>query len=124
VLLALRRGVVETLLAAGVIGAIAAIAGAPLPSEAVAAPIFPIENASAPGGPNEADLVNQPRDVSFVITRLCTQAQQHPDSSQALIDPRRIAVAGQSDGGETAFAVAYDRHSSTAGPGGGDPLGS
>ena len=54
---------------------------------------------------------------SFVITRLCTQAQQHPDSSQALIDPRRIAVAGQSDGGETAFAVAYDRRSSTAGSG-------
>jgi predicted dienelactone hydrolase len=67
--------------------------------------------------PNEADLVNQPRDVSFVITRLCTQAQQHPDSSQALIDPRRIAVAGQSDGGETAFAVAYYRRSSTAGSG-------
>jgi hypothetical protein len=67
-----------------------------------------IENASAPGGPNEADLVNQP----------------HPDSSQALIHPRRIAAAGQSDGGETAFAVAYDRRSSTAGPGGGDPLGS
>jgi hypothetical protein len=31
VLLALRRGVVETLLPAGVIGAIATIAGAPLP---------------------------------------------------------------------------------------------
>jgi hypothetical protein len=31
VLLALRRGVVETLLAAGVIGAIVTIAGAPLP---------------------------------------------------------------------------------------------
>jgi hypothetical protein len=117
VLLALRRGVVETLLAAGVIGAIATIAGAPLPWEAVAALVFPIENASAPGGSNEADLVTQPRDVSFVITRLCTQAQQHPDSSLALIDPRRIAAAGQSDGGETAFAVAYDRRSSTAGSG-------
>jgi predicted dienelactone hydrolase len=55
--------------------------------------------------------------VSFVITRLYTQAQQDPDSSQALIDSRRIAVAGQSDGGETAFAVAYDRRSSTAGSG-------
>ena len=36
----------------------------------VAAPIFPLGNGNAPGGPNESDLVNQPRDVSFVITRL------------------------------------------------------
>ena len=36
----------------------------------VAAPIFPLENANAPGGPNESDLVNQPRDMSFVITRM------------------------------------------------------
>ncbi len=35
----------------------------------VAAPIFPLGNANAPGGPNESDLVNQPRDMSFVITR-------------------------------------------------------
>jgi hypothetical protein len=34
----------------------------------VAAPIFPLGNANAPGGPNESDLVNQPRDMSFVIT--------------------------------------------------------
>jgi hypothetical protein len=36
----------------------------------VAALIFPLENARAPGGPNEADLVNQPRDMSFVISRM------------------------------------------------------
>jgi len=36
----------------------------------VAAPIFPLTNTHALGGPNEADLVNQPRDVSFVITKL------------------------------------------------------
>lgn len=69
----------------------------------VAAPIFPLGNANAPGGPNEADLVHQPRDVSFVITRLLSLFARR-------IDPRRIAVAGQSDGGETALAVAYDVH--------------
>jgi dienelactone hydrolase len=69
----------------------------------VAAPIFPLGNANAPGGPNEADLVHQPRDVSFVITRLLRLLARR-------IDPRRIAVAGQSDGGETALAVAYDVH--------------
>jgi len=68
----------------------------------VAAPVFPVENADAPGGPDEADLVNQPEDVSFVISRLL-----HVDR---MIDPHRIAVAGHSDGGETAFAVAYERH--------------
>jgi dienelactone hydrolase len=71
----------------------------------VAAPIFPLENAHAPGGPNEADLINQPRDMSFVITQLV--AASGPLSK--LIDPHRIAVSGQSDGGETALAVAYDR---------------
>ena len=36
----------------------------------VAAPVFPVENADAPGGADEADLVNQPEDVSFVISQL------------------------------------------------------
>ena len=66
----------------------------------VAAPIFPLENANAPGGPDESDLVNQPRDMSVVIT-------QRSGGLRGLIDRRRIGVSGQSDGGETALAVAY-----------------
>jgi dienelactone hydrolase len=69
----------------------------------VAAPVFPLENAHAPGGPNESDLVNQPSDMSVVITQLSRRLRR-------LIDGRRIAVSGQSDGGETALAVAYDVH--------------
>jgi dienelactone hydrolase len=69
----------------------------------VAAPLFPVENANAPGGPDEADLVNQPGDMSFVISRLLTSRLR------PLIDGSRIVVAGQSDGGETALAVAYDQ---------------
>ncbi len=64
----------------------------------VAAPVFPFENANAPGGPNENDLVNQPADMSFVIS----QVERMRD-----VDLREIAVAGHSDGGETALAVAY-----------------
>jgi predicted dienelactone hydrolase len=75
----------------------------------VAAPIFPLENANAPGGPNESDLINQPRDMSFVITRLLQASADRHSWLAGLIDPRRVAVSGQSDGGETALAVAYDR---------------
>ena len=75
----------------------------------VAAPLFPVENANAPGGPSEGDLVNQPGDVSFVISRLLAASSDGKSVLHGLIDPTRIAVAGQSDGGETALAVAYDR---------------
>lgn len=73
----------------------------------VAAPVFPLTNAHAPGGPNEADLVNQPGDVRFAITRLLmlNRSRGHLDGA---IQPARIAVAGQSDGGITALAVAFD----------------
>jgi len=67
----------------------------------VAAPVFPLGNANAPGGPDESDLVNQPRDLSFVISRLLVVLH-------GTIDPSRIAVAGHSDGAETALATAYD----------------
>jgi dienelactone hydrolase len=66
----------------------------------VAAPIFPVENANAPGGPDESDLVNEPHDLSFVISRLIALG--------GLVDKTRIAVAGQSDGAEAALSAAYD----------------
>jgi predicted dienelactone hydrolase len=75
----------------------------------VAAPVFPLENARAPGGPDERDLPNQPQDMRVVIDRLLgADARPHGWASR-LIERRRIAVAGQSDGGETALALAYDR---------------
>jgi fermentation-respiration switch protein FrsA (DUF1100 family) len=75
----------------------------------VAAPDFPLENAHAPGGPDESDLVNQPGDMSFVISRLLAQSSAGPGPLADLIDSARIAVAGQSDGGVTALAVADSR---------------
>jgi dienelactone hydrolase len=76
----------------------------------VAAPLFPLENANAPGGPNESDLVNQPRDMSFLITRMLQASADSSSFLHGLIASHRIAVSGQSDGGETALAVAYDNH--------------
>jgi dienelactone hydrolase len=74
----------------------------------VAAPIFPLENANAPGRPNESDLPNQPADMDLVISSL-----QHPATAEVAnvarkIDLSQIAVSGQSDGGDTALAAAYD----------------
>jgi dienelactone hydrolase len=74
----------------------------------VAAPVFPLGNANAPGGPNENDLVNQPRDMSFLITGMLTAGGQPSGFFGALIDPHRIAVSGQSDGGDTALSAADD----------------
>jgi predicted dienelactone hydrolase len=75
----------------------------------VAAPVFPLENANAPGGPDESDLVNQPRDMSVVISRLLAASAAGADPLAGVVDPAHVAVAGQSDGGETALAVAYGR---------------
>jgi dienelactone hydrolase len=74
----------------------------------VAAPVFPRENADAVGGPDESDLVNQPADMSFVISSMLAASSSSSGPFAGLIDPQRIAVAGQSDGGDTALAVAYD----------------
>jgi dienelactone hydrolase len=76
----------------------------------VAAPIFPLGNGNAPGGPNESDIVNQPRDMSFVISRMLALTAQRRGVFAGLIVPHEIAVSGQSDGGETALATAYDTH--------------
>ena len=75
----------------------------------VAAPVFPLGNADAPGGPNEDDIVNQPADMSFVISQLLAAGASPASPLYGLVDPARIAVAGQSDGAMTAFATAYER---------------
>jgi fermentation-respiration switch protein FrsA (DUF1100 family) len=74
----------------------------------VAAPVFPLTNANAPGGANESDLVNQPRDMSFVISSLLARDQARFSVLHHLIRRHEIAVSGQSDGGSTALAVAYN----------------
>ncbi len=74
----------------------------------VAAPLFPLENADAPGGPNESDLPSQPADMSLVISRMLAADHASSGPLSGLIAPREIAVAGQSDGGDSALAVAYD----------------
>jgi dienelactone hydrolase len=74
----------------------------------VAAPVFPLENPNAPGGPNEQDLPHQPQDMRFVISSLLHLDAHSNGVLNGLIDAHQIAVAGQSDGGDTALALAYD----------------
>jgi dienelactone hydrolase len=74
----------------------------------VAAPVFPLASPNAPGGPDESDLVNQPQDISFVISSLLAAGREASGPLAGLIDPARIAAAGQSDGADTALAVAYN----------------
>jgi dienelactone hydrolase len=75
----------------------------------VAAPVFPLGSADAPGGPDEADVINQPADMSFVISRMLSLSQPGAGPLAGLVNPAQIAIAGHSDGGETALAVAYSR---------------
>jgi len=71
----------------------------------VAAIEFPRTHCHIPV-PDEADLYNQPADTSFVMTRLLASSSRPAGVLSGLIDPARIAVAGHSDGGDTAAAVA------------------
>lgn len=76
----------------------------------VAAPTFPLTNAHTPGGAKESDLVNQPLDMSFVISQMLARNADLDGVLAGLLAPDEIAVSGQSDGGSTALAVAYNSH--------------
>lgn len=73
----------------------------------VAAPVFPLGNRNAPGGPNESDLIEQPADLDFVISRLVAASKIRGNPFYRLVDSTRIAVAGHSDGGDSALASGY-----------------
>jgi len=53
----------------------------------VAAPIFPLSNANAPGGADESDIINQPADMSFVITRILAASVADHGLLSRLVDP-------------------------------------
>jgi dienelactone hydrolase len=71
----------------------------------VAAVTFPRTSCHA-SSPDEADLVNQPGDMAYVISRLLVISGRQHGVLSGLVDPADIAVAGHSDGGDTATAIA------------------
>jgi predicted dienelactone hydrolase len=74
----------------------------------VASADFPLTSMNAPGGPNAADVVNQPGDVSFLIDSvLALNGADKPFDGE--IEPSKIGVMGLSLGGLTATLVGYHR---------------
>lgn len=71
----------------------------------IAAPTFPLSSAGAPGGPKLTDYVNQPGDVTFVITRV-TRLARRSVSLRSTIDTDRVGVFGHSLGAITTLGVA------------------
>ncbi len=67
---------------------------------------FPRTSCRAKAAADEADLVNQPADVSFIIGRLLAMSARPGGALSGLISRDRVAVAGHSDGGDTVAAVA------------------
>jgi fermentation-respiration switch protein FrsA (DUF1100 family) len=67
---------------------------------------FPRTGCRAGAGAFEADLVNQPADMSYVITRLLALDRRPHSLFSGLLDRHEVAAAGQSDGGDTVAALA------------------
>jgi predicted dienelactone hydrolase len=70
----------------------------------VAAPTYPFTAPTSSGGPNETDIVNHPADLRFVISTLLKNSGQTA-AVRRLFNPSKIAVIGQSDGGDVSLAV-------------------
>lgn len=71
----------------------------------VAAPTYPFTD--PPVCPTcEADIVNHPRDLRFVITNVLGASASGSGALAGLVDAAEVAVAGQSDGGDVSLAVA------------------
>jgi fermentation-respiration switch protein FrsA (DUF1100 family) len=71
----------------------------------VAAPTFPLSSSGAPGGPRGGDYINQPADVSFVLTRVLRLARQG-HGLRRTINRGEIGAAGHSLGAITTLGVA------------------
>jgi dienelactone hydrolase len=72
----------------------------------VAAVNFPRTDCRVGAGADEPDLVNQPWDMSYALSRLLKLSGQPSGVLSGLLNSRQIAAAGQSDGGDTVAALA------------------
>jgi len=71
----------------------------------VAAPAFPLTNDRSGGPSIIADFVNQPKDVSFVITSMLHADRDRRSPVHAKVRRNRIGAAGHSLGGATLYGL-------------------
>jgi dienelactone hydrolase len=71
----------------------------------VASVNFPRTDCLVGSAAYEPDLVNQPGDVSYVLTRLLALNTQAHGFLSGRLNPHEVAAAGQSDGGDTVAAL-------------------
>jgi len=76
----------------------------------VAAPTYPDTNGpfATPEAAEtaEADILNHPADLRYVITMMLQTSDQQTSLLHGLIDPQEIGITGHSDGGDVSLAVA------------------
>jgi dienelactone hydrolase len=72
----------------------------------VAAPDFPLSSTSPPGPVTQADIDNQARDVSFLVTSLSADGTALPAAVRGHVASTEAGVVGHSDGGATAARAA------------------
>lgn len=73
----------------------------------VAAANFPLTRFGTAGGPQFADVINQPGDVSFMIDSLLAGSATEGNRLAGCIDPERIGAIGLSLGGLTTTLLAF-----------------
>lgn len=71
----------------------------------VAAVNFPESDCLVRSSATESDMVNQPADMSYVITKMKELSAAPHGLFAGALNPREIAVSGQSDGGDTVAAL-------------------
>lgn len=72
----------------------------------VAALNFPHSSCKVGAAATETDLVNQPADMSSVITQMLALSASPHGLFSGLVNPAEVAIAGHSDGGDTVAAMA------------------
>jgi dienelactone hydrolase len=71
----------------------------------VAAPLFPLSNGNVPGGPDAGDVVNQPKDMSYVINAVLADSLLPSGTLSGLVNPEEIGAAGHSNGAVTTLGL-------------------
>jgi dienelactone hydrolase len=71
----------------------------------VAAPLFPLSNGNVPGGPDAGDVVNQPEDMSYVISSVLADSRSSSGPLVGLVNPSEIGAAGHSNGAVTTLGL-------------------